>query len=139
MNGEQPNVPEIIALYYEAFNQGDRAGMLRLLHPGVVHDINQGGSETGVEAFAAFLTHMDDCYEEQVEELAIMVNGDGSRASAEFFIRGKYLKSDEGLPPAAGQTYHLRVGAFFELVEGRISRVTNYYNLADWLRQVSGS
>ncbi|MEQ1841911.1 MAG: nuclear transport factor 2 family protein, partial [Verrucomicrobiales bacterium] len=66
------------------------------------------------------------------------VNDKGDRSAAEFFIRGTYLKSDEGLPPANGQTYHLRVGAFFEVADGRITRVTNYYNLPDWIRQVGG-
>ncbi|MBZ0222866.1 MAG: isopropylmalate/homocitrate/citramalate synthase, partial [Dokdonella sp.] len=27
-------------------------------------------------------------------------------------------------------------GAFFEIHDGRITRVSNYYNLQDWLRQV---
>jgi|GEM_PF-3761561 len=33
------------------------------------------------------------------------------------------------IPEATGQIYHLRVGAFFELLDGKISRVTNRYNL----------
>ena len=31
---------------------------------------------------------------------------------------------------------HTPGGAFFEIARGRITRVTNYYNLQDWLRQV---
>ena len=34
------------------------------------------------------------------------------------------------------QRYVLPAGAFFELVDYRIARVTNYYNLNDWLQQV---
>ncbi len=127
---------ELIHLYYETFNRGDREALLRLLHPEVVHDINQGASETGIEAFRAFLTRMDRSYAEQVEDLIVMASQDGQRAAAEFFIRGSYLQTDEGLPPATGQTYRLRVGAFFAISEGRVARVTNYYNLAEWLRQV---
>jgi steroid delta-isomerase-like uncharacterized protein len=65
-----------------------------------------------------------------------MTNGDGSRASAEFTGHGTY-KNTQGLPPAHGQTYKLAVGCFFEVVEGKIARVTNSYNLGDWLSQVS--
>ena len=72
----------------------------------------------------------------RVADLVVMVNADGTRAAAEFTIQGIYLVADEGLPPAHGQTYVLPVGAFFTLREGRIARVTNYYNLEDWLRQV---
>lgn len=130
---------ELIQLYYETFNRGDRESFLRLLHADVVHDINQGGCELGVEAFRAFLARMDRCYSEQVEDLVVMASSDGQRAAAEFFIQGVYRQTDAGLPAAAGQTYRLRVGAFFEVVEGRIARVTNYYNLTEWLRQVGAS
>ena len=44
----------------------------------------------------------------------------------------------EGLPPARGQTYVLPGGAFFTLRGGMVARVSNYYNLEDWLRQVRG-
>jgi hypothetical protein len=39
-------------------------------------------------------------------------------------------------PVAHGQRYELPGGAFFALHEQRIVRVTNYYNLQDWLRQI---
>ena len=42
----------------------------------------------------------------------------------------RYKVGDEGLPAAHGQTYVLPGGAFFDVRDGRIARVTNYYNLA---------
>lgn len=122
--------------YYTVFNSGDREAMLSLLTEDVVHDINQGGAEVGREAFRAFLQRMDRCYAEQVEELVVFASSDGSRGAAEFYISGTYLSTDDGLPPATGQKYRLRVGAFFDLRGGKVARVTNYYNLEDWLRQV---
>jgi len=127
----------LIRNYYSAFNAGDVAGFLELLTDDVVHDINQGGREKGKKAFAAFLARMNRCYEEQITEIAVMVNETGSRAAAEFLVLGKYLKADEGLPPATGQTYRLPAGAFFEVRDGKVARVSNYYNLRDWLGQVS--
>lgn len=128
----------LVRRYYDAFNAGDRESMLALLSEHVVHDINQGGSVPGAGAFREFLAHMDRCYAEQVEELVVMADESGRRAAAEFYIRGSYLATDEGLPPAEGQTYRLRVGAFFEIEDGRLARVTNYYDLQDWIRQVGG-
>jgi steroid delta-isomerase-like uncharacterized protein len=126
----------LLRQYYELFNSGDREAFLALLTEDVVHDINQGGCEVGKEAFRSFLQRMDRSYAEQVEELVVMADSSGQRGAAEFYIRGSYLSTDEGLPPATGQTYRLRVGAFFEIKEGRVSRVTNYYNLQEWLKQV---
>ena len=129
----------LIQNYYATFNAGDREAFLALLTDDVAHDINQGGTETGRDAFRAFLVRMDRCYREQVEELVVFADESGTRAAAEFFIRGEYLQTDEGLPPAQGQTYRLRVGAFFDINEGRVARVTNYYNLQEWLSQVGAS
>ena len=52
-------------------------------------------------------------------------------------MNGTYLETDAGLPEASGQTYVLPAGGFFSIEDGRISRVVTYYNLADWVRQVS--
>lgn len=128
----------LIRHYYDTFNSGDREALLALLSDDVVHDINEGGTETGKEAFRAFLQRMDRCYREQVEDLVVFSSDTPDRAAAEFFIRGEYLRTDEGLPEAKGQTYHLRVGAFFEIREGKIARVSNYYNLSAWMRMVVG-
>ncbi|CAN5847388.1 ketosteroid isomerase-related protein [soil metagenome] len=126
----------LISRYYDIFNQGDREAFLTLLDEQVQHDINQGGAEVGLEAFRTFLQRMDRCYREQVEELQVFASETGDRAAAEFYINGTYLTTDDGLPPATGQKYRLRVGAFFEISRGKVSRVTNYYNLGEWLRLI---
>jgi steroid delta-isomerase-like uncharacterized protein len=129
----------LIRRYYDAFNAGDGEGMLACLAEDVVHDVNQGVRRSGKAAFRAFLGHMERCYEERLEGIVIMASSDGARAAAEFNVIGTYLATDEGLPPASGQTYRLPAGTFFAIRDGRIARVTTYYNLTDWLTQVAGS
>ncbi len=126
----------LLQRYYERFNAQDWTGFLDLLSDDVVHDINQGGRETGREAFAAFLQRMDRSYSEQIVDISITTNADGTRAAVEFTVLGTYKNTDEGLPPATGQTYKLPAGAFFEIRGGKVARISNYYNLQDWLRQV---
>lgn len=126
----------LIHEYYSVFNSGDREALLALLDDAVIHEINEGGVEIGKDAFRVFLSRMDRCYRETVEDLVVFSCEDPTKAAAEFFIRGEYLATDDGLPEATGQTYHLRVGAFFDLRDGRITRVTNHYNLQSWLRMV---
>jgi steroid delta-isomerase-like uncharacterized protein len=127
----------LIERYYRAFNAGDTAGMLDCLAENVVHDVNQGGRRTGKAAFRDFAAHMERCFAEQLENIVVMATPDGTRAAAEFDVLGTYIETDEGLPPASGQTYRLPTGAFFEVQGGRITRVTTYYNLAAWLRQIA--
>lgn len=129
---------ELIRAYYDAFNRGDREAMLALLAEDVAHDINQGRRERGKDAFRAFLAHMDRCYRERLSDIAVMTSADGRRAAAEFVVEGAYLATDAGLPPAQGQTYRLPAGTFFAIEDGKIARVTTYYNLQDWIAQVGG-
>jgi steroid delta-isomerase-like uncharacterized protein len=126
----------LIEDYYAAFNRGDREAMLALLAEDVAHDLNQGQRETGREAFRTFMARMDGCYAEQLRDIAILVSPDGTHGGAEYVVHGEYRATDAGLPRANGQRYVLPGGAFFTIRDGRIARVTNYYNLADWLAQV---
>ena len=127
---------DILRAYYAAFNAGDWDGMCALLTEDVAHDVNQGGREAGRAAFRAFLDRMARAYREEVRDLVVMATPDATRAAAEFTIHGTYLADEPGLPPACGQGYVLPVGAFFALRGGLVARVTNFYDLNDWLRQV---
>lgn len=126
-----------ITRYYDAFNAGDTAGMLACLSDDVAHHVNEGKVRTGKDAFAAFCDHMTRCYKENLTDMVIVVSQDGQRAAAEFIVNGTYLATDAGLPAAKGQTYRLPAGSFFSLENGKITRVVTYYNLADWVAQVS--
>ena len=129
---------ELVRGYYDAFNRGDWAGMLERLSDDVAHDLNQGTRETGREAFAAFLRRMEASYCEQLRDVVVMASDDGMRVAAEYVVHGEYHHTDEGLPPANGQRYVLPGGAFFDIRDGAIARVSNYYNLQDWIAQVGG-
>lgn len=134
----QQQAIDLVRGYYDAFNRGDWAGMLERLGDDVAHDLNQGARESGREAFAAFLRRMEASYREQLREVVVMASADGTRAAAEYVVHGEYHHTDEGLPPANGQRYVLPGGAFFDIRGGRIARVSNYYNLQDWITQVGG-
>jgi len=126
----------LIRRYLEAFNSKNWDAMLDCLSDDVIHDINQGGREIGKEKFRWFNAKMSRHYDEELGDIAIMVDDSGNRAAAEFTVRGAYLSTDEGLPEANGQRYSLPAGIFFEIDDGLISRVTMSYNLPGWIAQV---
>lgn len=130
---------DLIRRYYAAFNAGDMDAFLALVTDDVVHDVNQGEREIGRERFTAFMTRMNRSYREHLTDIVVFASDDGARGAAEFVVNGAYLRSDEGLPEAHGQTYVLPAGAFFEVRDGKVARVTNYYNLADWIAQVAAA
>ena len=127
----------LVSRYIDAFNAGDRDAMLACLDDDVAHDINEGERQIGKDRFRWFLGMMDRHYRERLADVAVMASQDGGRAAAEFTVHATYLSTAEGLPEASGQTYSLPAGIFFEVDDGLISRVTTYYNLADWTAQVA--
>jgi steroid delta-isomerase-like uncharacterized protein len=128
---------DLISRYYAAFNAGDAAGMLACVTDDVEHRVNEGGIRLGRAKFAEFCSHMGVSYREELRDIVVFANEDGSRGAAEFTVHGSYLQTDPGLPEAKGQTYILPAGAFFDLRDGKIARITTFYNLNDWIAQVS--
>ena len=95
-----------------------------------------GCREIGKELFRKFLIEMNDHYDEKVIQLRVLSDTQKNYFSSEFEILGKYLKTATGLPVARGQNYRIPVGAFFEVKNNKITRITNYYNLNQWIEQV---
>lgn len=127
----------LIRRYYDAFNAGYPEGMLACLTEDVEHRVNEGGHRIGKAKFREFCGHMGVSYREQLKDVIIFATDDGTRGAAEFVVHGAYLKTDPGLPQAKGQTYILPAGGFFETRDGLISRITTFYNLNDWIAQVT--
>jgi steroid delta-isomerase-like uncharacterized protein len=131
----------VVRAYYAAFNAGDVEAFLDLLADDVVHGISQGDEEVGKPAFARFMAHMNTCYREQIADLVVLTEPTGTRAAAEFTVHGVYIATDPGVPPgtppANNQSYVLPAGAFFTIREGKVLRVSNHYNLRDWVRLIA--
>ncbi len=128
---------ETVRAYFDAFNAGDVEAMLACLSEDVAHHVNEGQIRRGKEKFRSFCKHMSRCYGEELTDIVIFEAEGGTRAAAEYVVNGTYLATDDGLPDAKGQSYRLPAGSFFTLEDGKISRVVTYYNLAEWVRQVS--
>lgn len=126
---------EIVKQYYDSFNQKNWEGMFALLDPAIRHEVNQGEVRIGLEKYREFMQTMDECYEETLSDLVYMSDASGQRIACEFVVNGIYKKGDE--PPAHHQTYILPAGAFLEVHDGKITRVTTYYNLPLWIKLVS--
>ncbi len=130
------NPTQLINQYFDAFNKGDVNALLATLSENVAHDINEGPTEVGKEAFKRFKAHMDDCYKETIVDLVVMENGNVGAAA--FTVQGEYLKTDGDLPAATGQKYSIPAAAFFTVEDSKISRITSYYNLKGWIAAIGG-
>lgn len=128
---------EITQQYYEYFNQKNWEGMLSLVDIEIKHETNQGEIRIGIEKFTSFLQKMDESYDENLTDMVFFTEPTNQRIAVEFTVNGIYKKSDEDLPPAHNQNYILPAAAFLAVNNGKITRITTYYNLPLWLELVS--
>jgi steroid delta-isomerase-like uncharacterized protein len=125
----------IIDAYFAAYNQRRWDAMVALCTDDVIHDVNEGGREIGAEPLRDYLERTGRCYEERLEDLAVMTGAAG-RYAIEWTAVGRYVDDDDGLLPARGQHYRLAGGTFLVITADRISRITTYYNLQSFLDQI---
>ena len=129
---------ELVKEYYSHFNNGNWEGMRTLLDENIRHEPNQGQPRLGLTLFEEFQAHMDKCYEEKLTDMVFLGEPTGKRVAVEFVVNGIYKATDDGLPEANGQKYVLPAGAFLEVNNGKITRITTYYNLPLWESLVLG-
>lgn len=127
----------LIQKYYQAFNQQNIELMLQCLHPQVIHEINEGESQIGLQLFRQFLHRMNTHYSENLTDIKIMTDDTLKFATARFYVNGTYLQTDPGLPKARGQKYKIPALGYFEIEEGLIKKVSVFYNLKKWIEAVS--
>jgi len=130
---------DIAQQYYQCFNDQNWEGMLAFLSENIRHEVNQGEARVGKTLYREFLQHMDECYEERLDDMVFFTEPNGQRVACEFTVHGVYKKTDGDLVAARGQRYVLPAGAFLEVAEGKIVRVTTYYNLPLWIKLVSAA
>lgn len=127
---------ELVLGFYAACNRGDAAAILAMVTDDIVHEINQGSREQGKEALERYINNANGSLRQSVRDVVVMSTQQGRRAAAEYVVDGRYLKTIAKRPAAHGQSYHLSGGTFFEIEDGKIARISNHFNLADWQRQV---
>lgn len=126
----------LVLRFCAAYNRVDWSGMVDCLAEDVIHEINQGEREVGKAAFRAYIEQHGRSYREEMREVVVMSIDDGTRAAAEFSVHGVYQNAAPGLPAAQGQRYVLTAGVFFAINQGKIARITPYYNQHDRMTQI---
>ena len=137
VNPQQQATVKLVEAYYNAINQKNMDLLYSLLANNVIHDINQGDTEQGLNKFKAFMEAGNNSFDEKLNNIVIMTSQDGTYAAARWIDHGIYYKTEPGLGvDAKNQHYTLTGGHFFEIRNGKIDRVTTYYNATDFMRQI---
>jgi len=136
MQDHKPVIHAMLNSYFQFLNEKNWQAACSLMAEQVLHDVNQGDRVIGVEPLFKYHEEMARYYQQTYSDWHILVSADGKRASAEFYVDGKYLKTHGMLPPGYGQQYELPQGIFFEIEDGKISRLTHYFNVQSFIEQI---
>lgn len=128
---------ELIQIYYQEFNKRDVAELLKTLHPEIIHTTFAGNTEIGLDAFQKYIEMAFRCVNETVSNVIILKSDDGRYASAQVKCDGEYIKTAYNYPEARNQKYCVECHSFFEIKDGLIYKLNNYFNEKDWLAQIS--
>ncbi len=134
---DRSSIVNTVQAFFDAINASDFDALLDLLHEDVVHDINEADRQIGKPSFRVQLIQAKSAFDETLSDISIMIAENSARVAAEYTRRGTYTQTTNGLPPADGQAFSLQAGTFFEIEDGLITRVTNYFNKAELVRQLS--
>ncbi len=125
----------MIADYFAAFNAGDVPGMLACLSDDVAHHVNEGQVRRGKEPFAAFCDHMSSCYRRRRSTDMVLFEARGTARARRLNMWSTAPTSKRmtgcprrGVRPTACPRARSSMSS-----DGKITRVTTYYNLADWI------
>lgn len=136
-NPQQAQTISLVKTYYDALNKNDMQQFFSVIAPNVIHNINQGPTEKGLDKFKKFMQLGNDSFSEKLSHIVIMVSNDGKYAAALWQDKGVYKKDFPGMEiKAKGQKYTLNGGHFFEIKNDKIASVTTYYNLTDFMQQI---
>lgn len=127
----------LIQAYLDAANKGDNAAILALMDEDIAFDVNQSTRQIGKDNLKLFLATKTAHSKEQLADAVIFSSEDGSRAAAEFTWKGSYIATIEGFPKANGQRFSMMGGLFFEVEDGKFTRITSHRDMNEWKRQIS--
>jgi steroid delta-isomerase-like uncharacterized protein len=127
----------LIKAYVDAANKNDNAAILDMMHEDVAFDVSQSKREIGTGNLRLLLASKAAHIKEQLADAVIMSSEDGSRGAAEFTWKGSYIATIEGFPQANGQRFSMQAGLFFEIDDGKITRITSHRDMQEWVKQIS--
>lgn len=120
----------------QAWDNHDFAALDTLMDPQAIHeDLALGFRGEGLEQIKGFMRHTFELIPD-FDWRPINILVDGSEAAAEWTMAGTY-SGDTPQGPVKNRLFSVRGASVVVTDNGRITRFTDYYNLAEFYRQVT--
>jgi len=101
----------------------------------IKEDVAVGVRARGKEAMNAVNRGAFAAVPDMKIELGLIISS-GDKAATEWTMSGTYSSKQPGAPPVTGRPFSIKGATIMQLRDGRISRVSDYWDSALFLRQV---
>lgn len=128
------NNQKIVAAYYAAYNKQDITGQIALMAPEFKHFQNSGKVEIGTDAYRKYTAAVYTEVKEEVYQIDYIVGQDPMQIAAQSRARGEYFQNPD--IKTQRQKYDIPLAEFFEVRDGKITKLSTYYNELEWENQV---
>lgn len=119
----------LIERYFSALNARDIGGVLALLDDDIAHDPRDGERTIGPEAFERCLIRHFQAYRERADAITIFTADSETRFAAEYVLAGEHVEPGTHQSAEPAPRYSVPAASFFEIDDGRISRITSYADM----------
>ena len=104
----------------------------------IKEDIAIGKSTHGKEEMKALIAGAFSSMPDMNIKLVTIFNS-GDWAATEWIMSGSYSNAYPGFPTATGKKFSVRGATIMELRNGKISRISDYWNFDSFLQQVGAT
>ena len=126
---------QVVRDFYAAYARRDIDEMMSHVSDGIVEDLSGVGLVTGAQQEREFLAGVIASFPDLVTELTgVLACGDV--VAVEWRRAGTISGAPWTGLPASGKPFALRGGAFLEVSENKITRITGYYDTAEFARHI---
>jgi steroid delta-isomerase-like uncharacterized protein len=137
MSAETQALERLLEQWAAAWSSSNVEKLLALFTDDVVYeDVTLGAVNHGRDALRDFATAVFAAFDDLKFELkSRVVASDGKAGAMEWTWRGRQTKDLPGLP-ATDKHFEVRGATVVEFADGKISRDSDYWDLATYMKQV---
>jgi steroid delta-isomerase-like uncharacterized protein len=126
---------QVVRDFYAAYGRRDVEAMMSLVSDDIVEDLSGIGLVTGAQDEREFLSGLLAAFPDLVTEVTRVI-AVGDLVAVEWHRSGTFSGTPWRGLPASGKPFVLRGGAFLVVSDNKITRITGYYDTADFARQI---
>jgi len=127
----------IVAQFIENYNEKQWRNLFNVLDKHVILEQNEIAVIQGIQAFDSFICKMTHAFDERLFDIHYYYSTTcASKLSTQYQVEG-YYKNGNFKRPANNQHYSITRYSFFEISNGKITKISTFFNRKKMIDQIT--